>query len=101
MAKIPHRLNLTEDQLPKQWYNLRADMKEQPDPLLNPATFQPIRTEELYPIFCEELAQQETDSSTAYIEIPEEVLDIYKIYRPSPLGRAYNLEKALGTPAKI
>ena len=101
MAKIPHRLNLTEDQLPKQWYNLRADMKEQPDPLLNPATFQPIRTEELYPIFCEELAQQETDSSTAYFDIPEEVLDIYKIYRPSPLGRAYNLEKALGTPAKI
>lgn len=101
MAKIPNRLILTEEQLPKQWYNLRADMKEQPDPLLNPETFQPIRTENLYPIFCEELAKQETDSTTAYFDIPEEILDIYKIYRPSPLGRAYHLEKELGTPAKI
>ena len=101
MAKIPHRLNLTEDQLPKQWYNLRADMKEQPDPLLNPGTMKPVRTEELYPIFCEELAQQEMDSTTRYFDIPEPVLDIYKMYRPSPLCRAYHLEKYLDTPAHI
>lgn len=101
MTKIPHRLILTEDQMPKQWYNLRADMKEQPDPLLNPATLQPIKTEELYPIFCEELAKQETDCTTRYFDIPEPVLDLYKAYRPSPLCRAYNLEKYLDTPAHI
>lgn len=99
--KIPHRLYLTEDQMPKQWYNLRADMKEQPAPLLNPGTHQPVKVEELYPVFCEKLAQQELDGATRYIDIPEEVQDFYKMYRPSPLIRAYNLEKALGTPAKI
>ena len=87
--------------MPKQWYNLRADMKEQPDPLLNPGTMKPVRTEELYPIFCEELAQQEMDSTTRYFDIPEPVLDIYKMYRPSPLCRAYHLEKYLDTPAHI
>lgn len=101
MAKIPHRFYLTEDQMPTQWYNLRADMKEQPEPLLNPATGMPVEEKDLYPIFCEKLAHQEMDSVTRYIDIPEEVLDMYKIYRPSPLCRAYNLEKALGTPAKI
>ncbi|MCI8421376.1 MAG: TrpB-like pyridoxal phosphate-dependent enzyme [Clostridia bacterium] len=101
MAKIPHRFYLTEDQMPTQWYNLRADMKEQPEPLLNPATGKPVEEKDLYPIFCEKLAHQEMDSVTRYIDIPEEVLDMYKIYRPSPLCRAYNLEKALGTPAKI
>lgn len=101
MAKIPHRFYLTEEQMPKQWYNLRADMKEQPAPLLNPATFKPIQEEDLYPIFCEKLAHQEIDSQTRYFDIPEEVLDMYKIFRPSPLCRAYNLEKELGTPAKI
>lgn len=101
MAKIPHRFNLTEEQIPTQWYNLRADMKDQPDPMLNPATFEPIKTPELYPIFCEELAAQEMDSTTRYFDIPEEVLNIYKAYRPSPLNRAYDLEKYLGTPAKI
>ena len=101
MTKIPHRLYLTEDQMPKQWYNLRADMKEKPDPMLNPATFQPATAEELYPVFCEELAKQEMDNETRYIDIPEEVQEFYKMYRPSPLCRAYNLEKALGTPAKI
>ena len=70
MARIPHRLNLTEDQLPKQWYNMRADMKEQPEPMLNPVTHKPIKTEELYPIFCEELAAQEMDSTTRYLFIP-------------------------------
>lgn len=99
--KIPHRLYLTEDQMPKQWYNLRADMKEQPDPMLNPATGKPATLEELTPVFCEELAKQELDQETRYFDIPEEVQDFYKIYRPSPLCRAYNLEKALGTPAKI
>ena len=99
--KIPYRFYLSEDQMPKAWYNLRADMPEQPDPLLNPATHQPIKTEDLYPIFCEKLAQQETDSTTPYFEIPEPVREMYRIYRPSPLIRAYNLEKALDTPAKI
>lgn len=99
--KIPHRLYLTEDQMPKQWYNLRADMKEQPAPMLNPATGKPATLEDLTPVFCEELAKQELDGQTRYFDIPEEVQDFYKIYRPSPLCRAYNLEKALGTPAKI
>ncbi len=99
--KIPYRFYLSEDQMPKAWYNLRADMPEQPDPLLNPATLQPVKTEDLYPIFCEKLAQQETDCTTPYFEIPEPVREMYRIYRPSPLIRAYNLEKALGTPAKI
>lgn len=101
MKKVPHRLYLTEEQLPKQWYNLRADMKEQPDPMLNPATGKPATFEDLTPVFCDELAKQELDAETRYFDIPEEVQDIYKIYRPSPLCRAYNLEKALGTPAKI
>jgi tryptophan synthase beta chain len=101
MTKIPHRLYLTEEQMPKQWYNLRADMKEQPDPMLNPATLKPATVEDLYPVFCEKLAKQEMDSTTRYIDIPEEIQEIYKMYRPSPLVRAYHLEKALGTPAKI
>ena len=101
MKKVPHRLYLTEDQMPKQWYNLRADMPEQPDPLINPATMQPAVVEDLYPVFCTELAQQEMDSTTRYFDIPEEILEVYKMYRPSPLIRAYNLEKALDTPAKI
>ena len=99
--KIPHRLYLTEDQMPKQWYNLRADMSIKPDPLLNPATLQPVNVEELFPVFCEELARQELDNTTRYIDIPEEIQEFYKMYRPSPLIRAYNLEKALKTPAKI
>lgn len=101
MAKIPHRFYLTEEQMPTRWYNLRADMKEQPAPLLNPATFKEIEEKDLYPIFCEKLAHQEMDSKTRYIDIPEPILDMYKIFRPSPLCRAYNLEKQLGTPAKI
>lgn len=101
MSKIPHRFYLTEDQMPKQWYNLRADMKELPDPIINPGTMKPATTEDLYPVFCEKLAQQEMDNETRYFDIPEEVQEMYKIYRPSPLIRAYNLEKKLGTPAKI
>ena len=79
MTKIPHRLYLTEDQMPRQWYNLRADMKEQPDPLLNPGTLEPLRTEELYPIFCEALARQEMDGQTRFFDIPEPVREVYKI----------------------
>lgn len=98
---IPYRFYLTEEQLPKAWYNLRADMKEAPEPLLNPATLQPATVADISPVFSEELAKQEMDDKTAYFEIPEEVRNVYKIYRPSPLCRAYNLEKALDTPAKI
>ncbi len=101
MSNIPHRIYLSEDEMPRQWYNLRADMKEQPDPLVNPATGKPVTEQDLYPVFCEELAHQELDSKTRYIDIPEEIQDFYKMYRPSPLIRAYELEKALDTPAKI
>ena len=101
MVKVPHRLYLSEDEMPKQWYNLRADMKELPDPMINPGTMKPAAVEDLYRVFCEELAKQEMDNTTRYIDIPEEIQEMYKIYRPSPLIRAYNLEKALGTPAKI
>ena len=100
MSKIPHRLYLTEDQMPRQWYNLRADMPEQPDPLLNPGTLRPLAVEELYPIFCEALARQEMDGSKRYYDIPEEVQEVYKMYRPSPLIRAFNLEKALAPRQK-
>lgn len=99
--KIPHKLFLTEEQMPKQWYNLRADMKEKPDPIINPSTMQPAVKEDLFPVFCEKLAKQEMDDVTRYFDIPEEVQDFYKMYRPSPLIRAFNLEKALDTPAKI
>ena len=101
MKDIPHRIYLTEDQIPRQWYNLRADMKEKPDPMINPATGKPAVVEDLYPVFCEKLARQEMDNDTPYFDIPEPVLEFYKMYRPSPLIRAYNLEKYLGTPAKI
>ncbi|MDO4287848.1 MAG: TrpB-like pyridoxal phosphate-dependent enzyme [Eubacterium sp.] len=97
---IPHRIYLTEDQMPKQWYNLRADMDALP-PLLNPGTGQPLKEEDLYPIFAKALAHQEMDAATRYVDIPEAVQDFYKMYRPSPLIRAYNLEKYLDTPAKI
>ena len=101
MSKIPHRFYLSEDKIPTAWYNLRADMKELPEPLLNPTTLKPISEEELYPIFCKELAHQEMDNETRFFEIPDEIRQMYKIYRPSPLIRAYNLEKFLDTPAKI
>jgi len=101
MSKAPYRVYLSEKEVPRQWYNLRADMKENHDPYINPGTMKPARLEDLYPVFCEELAKQEMDNETRYVDIPEEVLEFYKIYRPSPLCRAYNLEKALDTPAKI
>jgi len=99
--EIPYKIYLEESELPKSWYNLRADMKNKPAPLLHPGTHQPLKLEELTPIFCEELAKQELDDTTPYIEIPEEIRNFYKMYRPSPLVRAYCLEKQLGTPAKI
>ncbi len=100
-TNIPNKIYLTEDQMPKQWYNLRSDMKEKPDPMLNPGTGKPVTLQDLTPVFCEKLAMQELDNYTQYVDIPEEVLNFYKMYRPSPLIRAYNLEKALDTPAKI
>ena len=99
--EIPYKIYLEESELPKQWYNLRADMITKPAPLLNPETHQPLTAEELSPIFCDELIQQELDDTTPYIDIPEEIRNFYKMYRPSPVVRAKYLEKALGTPAKI
>ena len=99
--EIPYKIYLDETELPKQWLNLRAFMKDKPAPLLNPATLAPMTAEELSHVFCEELVKQELDDSTPYIDIPTEVRDFYKMYRPAPLVRAYCLEKALGTPAKI
>ncbi len=100
-TKIPYKIYLDETEIPKQWYNVRADMKTKPAPLLNPGTHQPLTAEELSPIFCKELIDQELDDTTPFIPIPEEIQDYYKTYRPSPTIRAYHLEKALGTPAKI
>ena len=99
--KIPYKIYLEENEMPTAWYNLRADRKVKPAPLLNPGTGKPLTAEELSPIFCDELVAQELDDTTPYIEIPEEIRDFYKMYRPSPLVRAYCLEKKLGTPAKI
>jgi tryptophan synthase beta chain len=99
--KIPYKIYLEESEMPKAWYNLRADMKVKPAPLLNPGTLQPLKAEELYPVFCEELVKQELDDTSPTIEIPEDILNFYKMYRPSPLVRAYCLEEKLQTPAKI
>ena len=99
--KIPYKIYLNESEMPKAWYNLRADMKNKPAPLLNPATHQPMTAEELSVVFCSELVQQELDNHTRDIEIPEDIHNFYKMYRPSPLVRAYCLEEKLGTPAKI
>ena len=99
--KIPYKIYLEESEMPKSWYNLRADMKVKPAPLLNPGTLQPMTAEELSGVFCEELVKQELDNDTPYFEIPTEIRDFYKMYRPSPLVRAYCLEEKLGTPAKI
>ncbi len=101
MKDIPYKIYLNESEIPTKWYNLRADMKNKPAPLLNPGTHQPLTAEEMSGIFCEELVQQELDDTTPYIDIPDEIQDYYKTYRPSPLVRAYNLEKYLDTPANI
>ena len=99
--KIPYKIYLEEKEIPTQWYNVRADMKNKPASLLNPGTLQPLTVEEMSGIFCEELSKQELDDDTAYVDIPEEIIKFYKMYRPSPLIRAYFLEDLLGTPAKI
>ncbi len=99
--EIPYKIYLEENEMPKQWYNVRADMKKKPAPLLNPVTKQPMTEDELSEIFCRELARQELDETNAYIDIPQEIRDFYKMYRPAPLVRAYCLEKKLGTPAHI
>ena len=99
--KIPYKIYLDENELPKEWYNVRADMKNKPAPLLNPATGKPCTAEELSHVFCDELVKQELDDKTANIPIPAEIREFYKMYRPAPLVRAYCLEKKLGTPAKI
>ena len=99
--EIPYKIYLSEDEMPKYWYNMRADMKKKPAPLLNPETLKPVTAEDLEHVFCKELVKQELDNDTREIPIPQEILDFYKMYRPSPLTRAYCLEKKLNTPAKI
>ena len=99
--KVPYKIYLEVQEMPKQWYNVRADMKHKPAPLLNPGTLQPMTAEELSGVFCTELVKQELDDTTPYIDIPEEIIKFYKMYRPSPLVRAYCLEERLKTPAKI
>lgn len=99
--KVPYKINLSENEIPRQWYNVRADMKTDHRPMLNPATFKPATVDDLSPVFCEELAKQELNSTDRFIDIPDEVVDFYRMCRPSPLVRAYCLEEALGTPAKI
>lgn len=99
--KIPYKIYLEESEMPTQWYNVRADMKKKPAPLLDPATGKPCTAEQLSHVFCDELVKQELDETTPYIDIPQEIQDFYKMFRPSPLIRAYYLEKKLGTPAKI
>ena len=99
--EIPYKIYLEENEMPKAWYNLRADMKKKPAPLLNPGTHQPMTAEELSVVFCDELVKQELDNDTKFYEIPEEIRNFYKMYRPAPLVRAYCLEKKLGTPAHI
>ena len=98
---IPYKLQLSENEIPSQWYNLRADMKNKPAPLLNPETHKPMTFEELRTVFCDELARQELDDTTPYIDIPTPIRDFYRMFRPAPLVRAYYLEKALNTPAHI
>jgi tryptophan synthase beta chain len=101
MEKIPYKIYLTEEEMPKKWYNVRARMKEKPEPIMHPGTGKPCTAEDLAPIFCDDLVAQELNVTDEYIDIPEEILGFYKMYRPSPLIRAYSLEKKLGTPAKI
>ena len=99
--EIPYKIYLEENEMPKYWYNVRADMKNKPAPLLNPGTHKPVTADELSHVFCNELVRQELDDTTAFFEIPEEIRSFYRMYRPAPLVRAYCLEKKLGTPAKI
>ena len=99
--QIPYKIYLSENELPREWYNLRADMTNKPAPLLDPATLKPITLEALAPVFCDEAIRQELDDTTRFFKIPDIIRDFYKMYRPAPLIRAYCLEEKLGTPAKI
>ncbi|MCL2722539.1 MAG: TrpB-like pyridoxal phosphate-dependent enzyme [Treponema sp.] len=99
--KIPTRIYLSEDEMPKSWYNLRADMKNKPDPMLHPGTLQPVTAEDLAPVFCKGVIEQELDETTRFVPIPEEIQDFYRAYRPSAVIRAYYLERMLDTPAEI
>lgn len=101
MATIPYKTYLAENEVPTKWYNMRADMKKKPAPLMNPGSGKPCTAEELGHVFCDDLVKQELDDTTPYFDIPEEIQNFYRMFRPSPLIRAYFLEKALGTPAKI
>ena len=101
MKKIPYKIYLSEDEMPKKWHNIRAEMKEVPEPFVSPVTGKACGAEDLAPVFCKDLIEQELNVTDKYIDIPQEIQDFYKMFRPSPLIRAYNLEKALGTPAKI
>jgi len=101
LEKVPYKIYLNEDEMPKEWHNVRAAMKEKPDGFMNPANGEPLPAEALAPLFCQELIDQEMNNTDEFIPIPEEIRDFYKMYRPSPLVRAYCLEQALGTPAKI
>jgi tryptophan synthase beta chain len=101
MTQIPYKIFLDENELPRQWYNIKADMKENHAPFLHPGTLQPATTEDLTPVFCDELVKQELDDTTRYIDIPDGIFNFYKMYRPSPVVRAFCLEKELGTPAHI
>ena len=99
--KVPYKIYLDEKEIPTSWYNMRADMKNKPAPLIHPGTLKPLTFEEMRPIFCDELIKQELDDTTAYIPIPEEIYNFYKMYRPSPLTHAVYLEELLDTPAHI
>jgi tryptophan synthase beta chain len=101
LEKVPYKIYLHEDEMPKEWHNVRAAMKEKPDGFMNPANGEPLPAEALAPLFCQELIDQEVNNTDEFIPIPEEIRDFYKMYRPSPLVRAYCLEQALDTPAKI
>lgn len=101
MNEIPYKTYLSENELPDAWYNMRADMKVKPAPLLNPKTLKPVVADDLKSVFCDELVRQELDDATAFFPIPDPIRDFYRMFRPSPLIRAYFLEKALGTPAEI
>ena len=101
MNEIPYKTYLEESEVPSRWYNVRADMKKKPAPLVDPSTGRPCTAEALNAVFCEDLVAQELDETTPYFEMPAEIRDFYRMFRPSPLVRAYFLEKALGTPAKI
>ncbi len=99
--QIPYKIYLEESEMPKAWYNLRADMKNKPEPLIDASTGKAMSADDLSSVFCRELAEQEVDDQNAYIEIPEEIQSFYRMYRPAPLVRAYCLEEKLGTPARI